>query len=269
VAGAHSAIAASILNLAQGALHTMMIAKIKVAGMIATLALFTVGAIWGVLPLATERADAAPAQPVAFVQEKKKDEAGAKKDEPGAKKDGDRNNKDDILCLIKEIDLKVGSITVTYLRENMRGDGTYSLADKKLKITSSRREELTTKDLQIGARVHLALKANADVASIIVENPQFFGSLGSIDANTRMVELRAERKISTATVASDAKIVVFGKPAKLAEVPLNERSQFVMSMDRKTILSITVGKAGGRPGQQPKGEGDRPAPKIEGKKDAK
>ena len=253
----HAALAGPVLQLAQGALNAMLIAKLKTIGTITLLFAFGTTAFWGAYQTnagggveltSSARAQDAPRRAV---------------DQEGVRgKDG--NKKSDFLGLIKAIDLKVGTLTATSLRDGEGGgDSTFSLASKDLKVVSTMGVALKLSDLTVGTRVQLDLK-DTDVLAIHVEHPTVPAFLNSVDAAKRTIEARAERKIGQYEVAADAKITIKGKAIALKDAPLDERVFLTLSLDRKIVLAMNYNNKERRDGDKPgpeKGKGDRPAEK--------
>lgn len=258
LAGSHTLVSPPILSLAQGALYAMMIAKIKTMGFVATMLLFGAATLAGIhygvadspasAATTNPRVDAPPVHFASFVQEKDKDG-----------REGDKKRKDGPFGLVKEIDLKVGTITISGLRDGDTGDVTFSLAAKDLKVGTTFGEPMKLSDVKVGMRVHLEVK-DQDVQSLHVENPIIPAFFNSIDDKNRTVEARAERKIGTYTVSANAKITINGKAVELKDVPLNERIFLTLSIDKKTVLAMHANnrRDDGRPGVERPKDGDRP-----------
>jgi RNA polymerase sigma factor (sigma-70 family) len=238
-------LAPPVLTLAQGVLNAMLLAKIKAIGFVTMMLILSAGALIGVHQAASDHSVAAagvanlPGSPVLVAQER-----DGRKDEP--------KKKADAFGLVKAIDLKVGTLTISSLRDGDRDDATFNLGAKDLKVSTTFGESMKITEVTAGMRVHLQLK-ELDVMAIHVENPVVPAFFNSVDAEKRVVEARAERKIAQYAVAKDAKITIAGKVLKLAEVPLDERVFITLSLDKKTILAMHANKAGG---ERPKG--DRP-----------
>ena len=242
---AHSALAPSVLSLAQGALNAMLLAKIKTMGLVAMMLMLGTGALVGVHFASAERHDMVAGFPVSPVQ---------------GREPQNEQRKDEPFGLVKAIDLKVGTLTITPLRDGGGDDQTFSLAAKNLQVSTSFGEPIKLADVTVGMRVHLQLQG-LDVTALRVENPVVAAFLTSISDEKRTVQARAERQISMYSVAKDARITINGKPAKLAEVPIDERIFLTLSIDKRTILAIHNVK-GARRDEPPGGErpkGDRPA----------
>jgi hypothetical protein len=270
---AHSAtpVAGSITILAQGVLNAMMIAKIKAIGFVAVLLMLAAGVLGGAYTcgadsaasvanvVSLDNAEATPAEMLSLAQEREgRQDQGKKTDE--------------ILALVKALDLKVGTVTVGFLRDG-GGEETYSLASKDLKVSSTSGQVLKLSDLAAGARIWLTLK-DRDVVGLRVENPMVPAFIASIDVKNRTVEVRAERRLSVLPVAADAKIIVNGKTVQFPEIPIDQRVFITMTFDKKAIVAIQGNKiaagAVGRPreGQPNQGrpkDGERPAerPNVE------
>ncbi len=220
----------------------MLLAKIKTMGQMALMLTLGTGALWGVhyAAAALRADDAVPATPVAFAQDKEKKDArpeAPRKDEPYG--------------LVKDIDLKIGTLTITSLRDG-GGEQTYSLAAKDLKVGTTYGDEFKLADVVPGMRVYLQLK-DLDVAALRVANPYIPAFLNRIDGDKRTVEARAERAIVHYNVAADAKLMINGKSVKLSEVPVEEKLFLTLTFDKKTILALhNVKGAVRRDGDRPK-----------------
>jgi len=259
-------VAAPAFTLAQGALNAMMIAKIKTMGFVTALLMLTVGALGGVYygaadatvsaanPVLADDADLTPAQFLAFVQERE-----------GKKDEGKKT--DEILALIKELDLKVGTVSVGFLRDG-GGEETYSLGSKDLKVVSTFGQALKLSELAPGLRVWLTLK-DRDVTAMRVENPTVPAFISAVDVEKRTVELRAERMLRTMPVAADAKITVNGNAVRFPQIPVEQRVFVTMTFDKKTIVAIQGNKITpvdpNRPKEGRPKDGERPVerPKVE------
>jgi hypothetical protein len=223
----------------------MLLAKIKTMGLVAMMLMLGTGALVGVHFASAERHDMVAGFPVSPVQ---------------GREPQNEQRKDEPFGLVKAIDLKVGTLTITPLRDGGGDDQTFSLAAKNLQVSTSFGEPIKLADVTVGMRVHLQLQG-LDVTALRVENPVVAAFLTSISDEKRTVQARAERQISMYSVAKDARITINGKPAKLAEVPIDERIFLTLSIDKRTILAIHNVKGARRdepPGaERPKG--DRPA----------
>ena len=180
-AGSAGQVAGPIFTLAKGALNTMLIAKIKTMGFVTALLMLAATTLGGAYYWGGDAAASAAnpgltddAEFIAFLQERdgKRDE-GKKKDE--------------ILAVIQNLDLKVGTVGVKILRDG-GGEETYSLASKDLKVVSTFGQALKLTELMPGLRVWLKFK-DRDVVSMRVENPTVPAFISSIDAANRTVEV--------------------------------------------------------------------------------
>jgi RNA polymerase sigma factor (sigma-70 family) len=223
----------TVFTLAQGALNAMMIAKIKTIGLVT----MTVVAIGVCVAASIYYAASTP------VGAATTDGGLAPAVEPVALQEGDgkKKNADEFLGLIKEVDLKVGTIKVQPLHDGDREDLTFSLAGKDLKVVSTLGQELKMADLAVGLRVHLLLK-DKDITAIRVENPTLPGVITSIDAEKRTLEARADRRIATYAVAQDAKFTINGQAVRLGQLPLEQRVFLTLSFDKKTVLAVNGNK---------------------------
>jgi RNA polymerase sigma factor (sigma-70 family) len=88
-------------------------------------------------------------------------------------------------------------------------------------------------DLKAGDKVVVVLKADGSAALSVAagekpaKNRQFVGSTGRVDVNTRGITLAANGGFVGVTLTPDAKVVIDGKEAKLADVP--ERATAVVT----------------------------------------
>ncbi|MCI0682134.1 MAG: sigma-70 family RNA polymerase sigma factor [Gemmataceae bacterium] len=200
VAAAASPVA---IQLAQGALQAMLIAKCKITGLVLALtcAVGVGGSVavhdaWAERPApsAATSAAAAPAapvlesldlamldpQPISFQdreppregeprQEKERPRDGDRKPEKERPRDGDRRPERAAIGIVKKIDLKIGTITIQSLRDGDTGDKTLNLAGKDVRVSANVERPVTLNDVREGVRVVLSLNDNNDVSAIRVE----------------------------------------------------------------------------------------------------
>ncbi len=278
--GGTVAVSAPVSSLALGVLNAMMLAKLKtsvlgfafalVAAAVVTVAAVSPDARVAASPenVALAAQDGQPrekkAEPGRRDENAKKAEPGrrdenAKKAEPG-RRDGENGRDPNALRgLIKEIDIKVGTITIQHIGDGKNGDGIFNIADKALKPTTSSGKALTLADLTPGTRVILTAK-DQDVTAIRVENPVAFSFIANVDIENKIVQLRMENQSRKLPVADDAVINVLGRRVKLAEVPTGERAMLTLSLDKSTIVGIDIARARAKPAGvegRPVREGER------------
>ena len=220
----------------------MILTKIKIVGFVAAAFLFTFGVMFGVHQASAERPpiDPPPAKqrdatkpqalaPVSVViQEKKVQPKGRKKDE--------------IAGIVKAIDIKVGTLLLTFTGDGKRGEQLYNLASLDMKVPTSLGLTSQLSDLVVGTRIHIQL-TNENITAIRADHPAMPVAFASVDADKKMVTVRSERGSDSYQVADNAKITVNGKPGKLADVPTKQKTFVTLSLDKKTILVLSTGKA--------------------------
>jgi RNA polymerase sigma factor (sigma-70 family) len=260
------------IKLAQGALHTMLIAKCKITGvaLILTCALgvggsFAVRDAWAERPTPTvvltgpvlESLDMSLLDPESSFfqdrerprdgdarQEKERARDGDRKPEKERPRDGDRERERTALGIVKKFDAKVGTITIQSLRDGDTGEKTLNLAGKDVKVTSNVERAATLEDIREGVRVALILNDNNDVAGIRIEVPMAAAFLLKADPADKTVTIRVERLgEKTLKVAPDARITVGGKAAGLADLQPEQRVLVQLTPDKQTVVAV---QAGGR-----------------------
>ncbi len=242
-------VAAPVSSLAIGVMNAMMLAKIKTATLGFAFALIA-AAVVTVAGTSFDGRVAASHEPAAAVdaQDREKKDApakrdeNAKKDDPNRRRDGEKGRAGGVLGIVKEIDLKVGTITIRFLQDGQNGDGMFSIGDKNLKPTTSTGKALALADVTPGTRVVITTK-DQDVTAIRVENPVFFSFIANVDVRNNTVQFRMENLSQKLPVAEDATLSVLGRSVKLAEVPAGERGAITLSLDKKTIIGIDIARA--------------------------
>ena len=81
--------------------------------------------------------------------------------------------------------------------------------------------------------------------------------IASVDADKRTLSYKREAGAETLAVASDVKVTIDGKDAKLADVKPGSQAILWMSIDQKTVRIIQVGKRRGGDGDRPRKEGEK------------
>ncbi|MCI0377927.1 MAG: hypothetical protein L0215_09990, partial [Gemmataceae bacterium] len=270
-AGSVSLLSDSVLQLAQGVMNAMLIAKIKTS--LIGLCLVTVlglGSSWIAQSAMAGRQAVGLEVPVPqadrlAVGERKKD--GERAQEKG-KKDGERPKEGDkrprdgevpgVRWLLKSVDLEKGTVTVAGARDGDRGEQTYSLAKKDIPVTTNTGHTLKLNELRQGTLVFLQLSKLDDVEAIRVQMPVLNVELDQVLPDVNKLSFKAERQARVLDVAKDAKLMLNGKPSKLGDFAAGQRVQLTLSLDRATVLAMTRGEE--RPGIEGKRdkEVDRP-----------
>jgi RNA polymerase sigma factor (sigma-70 family) len=223
-----SALSSPAVYLAQGALHAMLIAKIKTIAFAMMFVFAATGAFWSANQLGGDGTAPIGVTQVARGQDVPREQREKKKSA-------------DFFGLIKAIDLKVGTLTVQSLRDGDTNDVKFNLERTDLKVESMLGQALKLDDLMPGLRVHLQLK-DQDITSLTVENPTVPAFITSIDADKRTIAARAERMNAEYRVAADAKFTINGKAVRLPQVPLEQRVMLTLTFDKKTVLAVTANK---------------------------
>ncbi len=164
---------------------------------------------------------------------------------------------------LKAVD--AGKRTVTVELGPMRGEDapeekTLAVAqDAIVLLDDGRGRRLSTKeaklaDVPVGAAVQLRLSFNQTaITSLRAEGPSMGGLIKSVDAakGTITVAVPVARgeapEEKTFPVAKDARIVIDGNEAKLADVKPSDDGSFAMlrlTLDQKTVQALTVGGRG-------------------------
>ncbi|MCS7044758.1 MAG: sigma-70 family RNA polymerase sigma factor [Gemmataceae bacterium] len=270
-AAGHVAAAASRLSvqLAQGVLQAMLIAKCKIAGLILTLTCVVgLGGTVAVHQAWAGRGTPAPAVPLAAadldfavfepppdtVLDTAQDRDGEQRrpQDPGQ---GERREKETtVRGAFKSHDARENTITIRLARDNERGEATFMLDGKNVKIMSSSPRPLTVADLKEGMIVHLVLNEKEAVTAIRLERPTQNAQLVSVDAAKKTITIRSERAgEATLKVADDAKIFHGDKAIGLGELKGGQPVALQLSEDRQWVLAI---RSGIRELGRPRGEGD-------------
>lgn len=280
--GAAATASPIVVHLAQGALHAMLIAKCKITGLVLTLTCalglggsLAVREVWADRPAASPGAAvSAPLvsldmsvldpEPILF-QEKERPREGDAKQEKERPRDGDRKPEKErprdgerervVPGIVKNIDVKAGTITIQGPRDGEAGEQTLNLAGKDVKVTSNVERPMTLAEVREGLRVLLVLNENKDVQGIRVAFPLVGAQIVSVDAAKRSITIRMERTgETTLKVADDAKIRVGERALELAAVDAGQFAQMFLSPDRQTVWVIFLGA---RRGEQPRPGADR------------
>lgn len=257
------------IQLAQGALQAMLIAKCKITGLVLVLTCalgaggsFAVRAAWAERPAAVAAAPALESldlsvldpQPVSFQereqpregdrkQEKEKPRDTDRKPEKEKARDGERRSERGAIGIVKKLDVKVGTITIQSLRDGDTGEKTLNLPGKDVKVVSNVERPVTLEDVREGMRVFLALNEDNDVTGIRIELPVAPAFLLQVDAEQKTVTVRQDRiGESTLKVAPDARIVFNGKAIGLKELNAQQRVLLQLSADKQTVFAITGGE---------------------------
>lgn len=284
-AGSLAAVSQPVLNLAQGVLNAMLIAKIKLSAVALTLV-----AVLGLGGWALDRAFADRGasreeglQLTGAVQDQEKpvQKEGVRKDKD-APKDGERKEKDGvrkkdgerkedvkkdrprevsgIRVILKSLDLAKGVMKVVGAGDGNRTEQTYNLAGKDVKVTTTTETPLKLSDLREGLMLFLQLNNQDDVTGIQVELPRLFTFLTQVDAEKKQVTLRIEREQKTFAVAPNAKLLIQGREAKLEDFRVGAKVQLQLSLDRGTVLAMSLTTKGPRDGEGAKGEREGEGP---------
>lgn len=283
VAAAASPVA---IQLAQGALQAMLIAKCKITGLVLALTCalgvggsFAVREAWAERPAASansaalESLDFSVLDPISFQereqpregerkdgerkQEKERPRDGDRKPDKERPREGERRPERAAIGIVKKLDVKVGTITIQSLRDGDTGAKTLNLAGKDVKVTSNVEQPVTLKDVREGVRVFLSLNEDNDVSAIRVDLPVVPAFLVGVDADQKTVTVRRDRVgENTLKVAPDARIVFNGKAIKLGGLDGQQRVLLHLSADKQTVLAITGGER--EAGRERPAERERP-----------
>ncbi|MCI0642145.1 MAG: sigma-70 family RNA polymerase sigma factor [Gemmataceae bacterium] len=270
-AGSVVVLSDSVLQLAQGVINAMLIAKVKTSMIgLCLVAVLGLGSSWIAQSALADRSDSgavvAPADPFAQDGERKKD--GERAQEKG-KKDGERPKEGDkrprdgetpgVRVLFRSADLEKGTITVAGARDGDRGELTYSLAKKDIPVTTSTGHTVKLNDLRQNTLLVLQLSKLDDVEAIRVQMPVLNVELDQVLPDVNKLSFKAERQARILDVAKDAKLLLNGKPSKLGDFEAGQRVQLTLSLDRATVLAMTRGEERPVEGKRDK-EGERPGP---------
>jgi hypothetical protein len=110
----------------------------------------------------------------------------------------------------------------------------------------------TVADLAAGMIVRMQrLEGESSVIGIRADGPTIGGDVKSADSQTRRITLvgrRTEEGVSpdaTYAVGIDAKVIIDGKPAVLADIRPGAKVALKLSVDQKTVVQVTQGMGGG------------------------
>src|SRR5581483_772625 len=227
-AGTVAGLSCPVIQLAQGVLYAMMIAKIKIAALV--IAGFSVLGL-GVGLWSHGLQAQAPQQPanlqalfdqyVAFADPAALDDAlgqegDNKEKRPGIRKDGA------IRGQIKSIDIDKGFLVLFTPRDGGGVEKTYNRAAKDIKVILATGAAFKLTDVKEGMRVFLDVNAADDVTAIEVELPTVIGPLASVNVDKKTIVIRSEG-IKTLPVADDAKLTILGKACKLSDLTAGMR----------------------------------------------
>jgi hypothetical protein len=162
-----------------------------------------------------------------------------------------------IVGTVKEMDSKKNTITVTSARGREQAEErTVELAkDTVIVIDDGKGNRFSFKegkpgDVVTGSMVNVRLSLDQKTAATIrAEGPYVAGLLKSVDAAKGTITVathvaRGENpEEKTLTLAKDARIILDGKPTKLADIKIDENGTFInarLSLDQKSVQSLMV-----------------------------
>lgn len=122
----------------------------------------------------------------------------------------------------------------------------YPLDPKATVVVDERPAKLS--DLAEGMIVFVQRQEGAEtILRIRAEGPTIAGNVRAVNLAERTITLAGSRGEGfkpdmTYPVSADAQVLINGEPATLADVPLQANLVLKLSADRKTVMSITVGR---------------------------
>ncbi len=143
--------------------------------------------------------------------------------------------------VVKQVDVKIGTITIRPSRKNAPQDETYNLLKEDIEVTTTTGEKTRLALLAPGHTVQLRIGATDDVESIVVQPYAFLATILDVNANNRTIAVaRQEKQAATMDVAADVKVSLANRTAYLREVKPGSRMTVTTSLDGKTVLALDL-----------------------------
>jgi len=182
----------------------------------------------------------------------------------GAPRDGDaevgqRERKPDVNGRIGEVDAKTHILKFMKASDGDPTAVTFNV-DKEVKVIVDGKLG-NVSSIQPNTYAGLMLSEDKTTVTMIrIDNKPDRRMIQAVDTDKRTVQFRAEGRELIFPVDKDVKVTIDGKSASLGDIKPDSPAAVNMSVDRKTVMAITIGR-GGR-GDAPR-EGDK---KREGEK---
>ena len=143
--------------------------------------------------------------------------------------------------VVKQLDVKLGTVTVRPSRKAAMDDETYSLLRKDIEVTTPSGQKTKLDTVRPGQVVQLKIGPTGDVEAVAIQAPVFLATVSDVDVESQTINIsRQEVPPATIAVATDAKISLAGRPAYLREVKPGSQMTVTASLDGKMALGLTL-----------------------------
>jgi hypothetical protein len=236
-AAAAGIVSASAVALAEGALRTMLLSKLKMVTAL-LVAVAVLGA--GVTTLARQGQASKPGEPPA--QAKKEPAARAvaritqEKTEPVNKKPESEARPAVVAGIVKAVNAEKRSLTVAH----QEGEATCLVAPSAHVTIDGKGGSLAA--VPVGACVCLSMEADGKTAhSLSATGSSVFASVKAVDVEKSTITINGQPEEKAYRVAPSTSIWIDGKPGKLAGIPTGASLHaLTLCVDQKTAHNINV-----------------------------
>jgi RNA polymerase sigma factor (sigma-70 family) len=142
---------------------------------------------------------------------------------------------------VQAVDADKNIITLTiFTKKDAPGEGkTFDVA--KDVVVWIDKKEAKLADLPVGAGASIKLSPDQkSVVTILADRPSLNGTVKGVDADKGAITVAYKESDQTFTVAKNSQIVIDGKEGRLADVPVGANISLKLSVDQKTVLSLSA-----------------------------
>ena len=143
--------------------------------------------------------------------------------------------------VVKNLDLKVGTITVRPTRQGATSDETFNLHKKDIDVTAPVGQKVRLDAVRPGQTVQLRFGLTGDVDAIAIQASTFLATVADVDLKSRIITMAdPPNQPTTMAVDAAAKILLANRPAYLREVKLGSQMKVTPSLDGKMVLALNL-----------------------------
>lgn len=146
----------------------------------------------------------------------------------------------DLKGTVRFFDAKTGQINIkSQFSENILA---LSLVSREIPVTNALGEKLKLTDVREELRVTAKIRGEDEVAALKIDGPYLYGVIKRLDPDDRTVVVKDVYGEKTIRIPEAAKVIISGEPGSLRDCKVGGGIQFLMTLDKKTILQVHAGK---------------------------
>lgn len=146
-----------------------------------------------------------------------------------------------ITGVVKQLDLKGGTIAIRSTRKGVTEDETFGFLKKDIDVLAPTGQKTRLDAIKIGQTVVLTIGILGDVETVAIQAFAFRATVADVDVSRRTIKIApTETGAATLPVAEHAKLSIAGKPVFLREIKPGSEMTVSTSLDGKTVLGLNL-----------------------------